>query len=197
MADFHKTEKGTILPLMNLKGKPYLMVAHRLVWFREVMPGAAIETNVYEIGESHAIFVATIRDENGKVLATATKKETQKDFPDFIEKAETGAVGRALAMAGFGTAFTVPDFDEGSRLADAPIAPGGFTEALKSIKADAPKASAAPTISAGPSSEGGDFKRVKMGPAKKVAAPVDGAGLLSSATTSAPTATTTTDEGWN
>jgi hypothetical protein len=38
-----------------------------------------------------------------------------------FEKDETGAVGRALAMCGYGT-LQAPEFDEGDRLADAPLA---------------------------------------------------------------------------
>jgi hypothetical protein len=36
----------------------------------------------------------------GFVIATARKKETEAGFTDYIEKAETGAIGRALAMCG-------------------------------------------------------------------------------------------------
>lgn len=115
-----KTPKGTILPLMNLKGKDYLQVAHRLVWFREQEPDAGIETTYLTLTEDHAVVQARIlRD--GRVVSTGTKRETKKDFPDFTEKAETGAVGRALAMLGYGTQFTLPDLDEGSRLADSPV----------------------------------------------------------------------------
>ena len=113
------TNKGTELPLLNLKGKPYLQVAHRLVWFREEHPLAEIVTSALQLGESHAVFKAEIRIE-GKAVASGHKKETEENFPDFIEKAETGAIGRALAMAGFGTQFE-PELDEGDRLADAPV----------------------------------------------------------------------------
>ncbi len=37
-----------------------------------------------------------------------------------LEKSETGAIGRALALCGFGTQFT-PELDEGERLADSPL----------------------------------------------------------------------------
>ena len=63
---------------------------------------------------------AIIKDSTGRVIATARKKETEIGFPDYIEKAETGAVGRALAMCGYGT-LQAPEFDEGERLADAPV----------------------------------------------------------------------------
>lgn len=46
--------------------------------------------------------------------------ETLEGFGDFIEKAETGAIGRALALVGFGTQFCADELDEGPRLADSP-----------------------------------------------------------------------------
>jgi hypothetical protein len=41
-------------------------------------------------------------------------------FYDYIEKAETGAIGRVLAMCGYGT-LQAPEFDEQDRLVDAPV----------------------------------------------------------------------------
>ena len=41
-------------------------------------------------------------------------------FPDYIEKAETGAMGRALAMCGYGT-LQAWEFDEQERSADTPV----------------------------------------------------------------------------
>lgn len=114
-----RTEKGTELPLINLKGKSYLQVAHRLVWFREDHPDWAIETEIHSISESEALIRAVIKDAAGKTVATAHKSESKAGFGDFIEKAETGAIGRALAYCGYGTQFT-EDLDEGSRIADAP-----------------------------------------------------------------------------
>ena len=63
---------------------------------------------------------ATIKDYMGTVITTARKKETEAGFPDYIEKAETGAIGRALAMCGYGT-LQAPEFDEQERLADARV----------------------------------------------------------------------------
>jgi hypothetical protein len=99
----------------------YLPVAWRLVWFRTEKPQGRILTNAIEINtqEGIAIFQATVMDENGNILAMGTKCETRKGFGDFIEKAETGAIGRALAGAGYGTQFE-PELDEGDRLADSP-----------------------------------------------------------------------------
>lgn len=115
------TAKGTELPIMDLRGKPYLQVAHRLVWFREEQPTASIDTYLLREGDNYAVFKAVIMDKDGNLLATGHKREDAKSFPDYIEKAETGAIGRALAACGYGTQFD-PSFDEGDRLADSPIA---------------------------------------------------------------------------
>jgi hypothetical protein len=110
--------------LINLKGKEYLPVSARLIWFRQEHPDWSIVTTPVEINmeKNFAIFSATIMNAEGKIIATGTKMETIKDFGDFLEKAETGSVGRALAMCGFGTQFA-PEFAEGNRLADAPMGP--------------------------------------------------------------------------
>lgn len=122
-----RTSKGTELPLMDLRGKPYLQVAHRLVWLNDDHVRFNIETTFPKIDDDQTICQARVMicSEIGEVLrqATATKRETKKDFSDHTEKAETGAIGRALAMLGFGTQFTTQDLDEGDRLADAPIEP--------------------------------------------------------------------------
>lgn len=124
-----ETEAGTKLPLISLQGKPYLQVAHRLVWFREEHPNWCIKTEIKgwqfykdEKNDPYAVFQATIITDTGLILATATGQESKLDFKDFIEKAETKAIGRALAMCGYGTQFA-PELDEGDRLADSPIVP--------------------------------------------------------------------------
>jgi hypothetical protein len=122
MSKSFKTPKGTELPLIDLKGKPYLQVAHRLVWFREDHPTWGIITEPHSIDATQATFIAQVRNDEGKLIATGTKQETKTGFPDFIEKAETGAIGRALALCGYGTQFA-PELDEGNRLADSPVIP--------------------------------------------------------------------------
>jgi hypothetical protein len=98
----------------------YLPVAPRIAWFRKEHPYWSIITEVEQLADKAVIMKATIRDMTGTVIATARKKETQNGFPDYIEKAETGAIGRALAMCGYGT-LQAPEFDESERLADAPV----------------------------------------------------------------------------
>ena len=109
-------------------GRTYLPVSARVVWFREVHPDWGVVTEPLEINheKQYAVFRATIFNADGKIMATATKKEDVKGFGDYLEKSETGAVGRALAFCGFGTQFS-PELDEvgGGRLADSPQPMGG------------------------------------------------------------------------
>ncbi len=98
----------------------YLPVAARIAWFRRQHPLWSIITEVEQLGNKAVVMKATIKDMLGTVIATARKKETEVGFPDYIEKAETGAIGRALAMCGYGT-LQAPEFDEQDRLADAPV----------------------------------------------------------------------------
>jgi len=108
--------------LMDLKGKAYLQVMWRLVWFREEHPSWCIDTKLehYDSEKAHAIFSAKIYDENGAQKSTGYGSESAKDFRDFLEKAETKAVGRALAMLGYGTQFA-PELDEEERIVDSPV----------------------------------------------------------------------------
>ncbi len=119
----YRTTKGTELPLLNLRGKEYLEVKYRLVWFREDHPDWSIETELVSVTDVSAYAKATIRDETGRTIATSHKFESIQGFPDFIEKAETGAIGRALALIGYGTQFCADELDEGSRIVDAPATP--------------------------------------------------------------------------
>jgi hypothetical protein len=106
--------------LMDLKGKAYLQVMWRLVWFRDEKPNWCIDTKMESLTENHAVFSAKIYDENGALKSAGYGSESIKDFRDFIEKAETKAVGRALAMLGYGTQFA-PELDEGERIVDSPV----------------------------------------------------------------------------
>lgn len=119
--------------MMNLKGKEYLQVMWRLVWFREVRPLWSIEPEIIEMDDKHAVFRAVIRDEAGTVKCIGHGSESQRDFGDFIEKAETKAVGRALAMLGYGTQFTASELDEGERIVDSPVARSGSREAAQAV----------------------------------------------------------------
>jgi hypothetical protein len=157
--------------MMQLKGKDYLPVAGRLVWFRGQAPQGprpewGIETafEILDLDAGVAMARATIRDEHGRIRATATKLETRKGFPDFTEKAETGSIGRALALLGYGTQFA-PELDEGEeRIVDSPQAPRGSSRqappaddlALPGERQAAPAASTPPASDRRTAARGGE-----------------------------------------
>jgi hypothetical protein len=111
----------------------YLPVAARLVWFREEHPDYGIDTQpvLLDTGKGVAVFSAAVTDETGRLLAAGVKMETARGFADFVEKASTGAIGRALGVLGYGTQFA-PEFDEEERIVDAPKAPAPNGRAWKS-----------------------------------------------------------------
>lgn len=136
--------------LMQIKSRngtaDYLPVQWRIVWFRSLCPDGVIETEMVHLdldketeeevyqwnndlrrsekvikrAPGFAVFRATVKDGRGGV-AQGTKSEKAASFGDYIEKAETGAIGRALAALGYGTQFTGDEFDENQRIADAPV----------------------------------------------------------------------------
>lgn len=113
--------------LTKLKGQDYLEVKWRLVWLRTEAPDARIETTLISHDpEKLAVFKAVVTLADGRT-GSGHGSETPNDFRDYLEKAETKAIGRALGSLGFGTQFC-DDFDTGIRadgtpsLADAPVA---------------------------------------------------------------------------
>lgn len=108
--------------LTTVNGNDYLEVKWRLAWLRSAQPNAVIETELVRHDDGLAIFRASIALPEGGA-ASGYGSEGADDFRDYIEKAETKAIGRALAALGFGTQFC-PDFEFGAaagRVVDAPI----------------------------------------------------------------------------
>jgi len=139
-----KTPKGSELPILDMRGKPYLQVAYRLVWFREERPLWTIETEPVALTDNSSYFKATIRDESGRIMATGHKFEDKQGFADHREKAETGAIGRALALVGYGTQFCADELDEGQRLADSPMQPARQAAPARQAPVVAPSSGLAP-----------------------------------------------------
>lgn len=106
----------------NIKGKKYLPVAWRLVWFREEHPDWSIETEIKDYPvEQRAVARAKISNEQGRVIATGHKTATPRQMiKDYVELAETGSIGRALAYCGYGTQFA-PELEEDEQIVDSPV----------------------------------------------------------------------------
>ncbi|MEZ4523254.1 MAG: hypothetical protein R3A46_16665 [Thermomicrobiales bacterium] len=96
----------------------YLDVKWRIVWFRTEHPNGSISTRLMsDPGVSPAVIQATVTLENG-VTATGFGQCGEDDWSDWLEKAETRAIGRALALLGYGTQFC-EEFDE--IISDSPV----------------------------------------------------------------------------
>lgn len=97
--------------LSNFDGREYLEVKWRLLWLRSEHPEARMATEIVQHNEEggFALFRAEVEIPGGG-KATGWGSETVRDFHDYIEAAETKALGRALAALGYGTQFC-QDFD--------------------------------------------------------------------------------------
>ena len=117
--------------------KDYLPVCWRIAWFRLECPNGTIETEIVHLdldrdteeevyqwnqenrrsekvvkrAQGFAVCRAVVKNGNGGI-ATGIKSEKAASFADFIEKADTGSIGRALAALGYGTQFTGDEFSE-------------------------------------------------------------------------------------
>jgi hypothetical protein len=99
--------------LVKINGRAdYLEVRYRLLWLRADHPDADLDTRCLEHapGESASFWARVVIPGGG--AATGHGVETSGDFRDYYEKAETKAIGRALAALGYGTQFCL-DHDFG------------------------------------------------------------------------------------
>lgn len=134
----------------KLKGKDYLEVKWRLLWLRTEQPDAVIRTELvaHDREQRWAMFRATVILPSGGE-ATGYGQEDAKGFAgnpgDYPEKAETKALGRALAALGYGTQFADDhEFSAGDpeRVVDSPVA--------SPAKAAPAGATPSPAVSAAP-----------------------------------------------
>lgn len=114
--------------LTKVGSSDYLEVKWRIVWFRKEFPNGSITTELVEHRQGeYALFKATVTSSDG-AIAVGHGSEVPSDFRDYVEKAETKAIGRALAALGYGTQ-NCDDFEFGAsqgRVVDSPVDFGGL-----------------------------------------------------------------------
>lgn len=103
---------------VNIKGKQYVLVADRVIYFNENYPNGQIETDLITSPESEKIVIkATIVPDVSKPrkftgYSQATVGDGYINKTSALENAETSAVGRALAMMGIGVIESIASVDE-------------------------------------------------------------------------------------
>lgn len=108
--------------------KSILDAAPRIAWFRAEHPADSewqiVTTPTFE-DETGSQFRAEIINPAGRVVATGYRFVKATSFENHREKAETQAIARALAVAGYGTIYALESSDdtndEPSAQPDAPI----------------------------------------------------------------------------
>ena len=106
----------TKLKTINIKGKEYVEVNERLIYFRKNFPNFSLTSEVLEKTEKSILILATISNDEGKVIATGMAEEekgsTFINKTSYVENCETSAWGRALANFGIGLETSVASADE-------------------------------------------------------------------------------------
>lgn len=112
--------------LTTVGGNDYLETKWRVYWFRSEHPNGTISTELIEhVAGNYAVFKASAsKGYSGAIdavefdggSATGYASETFDDFRDYLEKAETKALGRALAALGYGVQFAGDDFEDVDRI---------------------------------------------------------------------------------
>lgn len=133
----------------------YLPVQARLLWFRLKYPAGRIVKKYLQLDDAAAVVEAQVfPDAEAKnCIATGIARRVSKNDDiygeRYVECAETAAVGRGLAEAGFGTQFCDihSDYEDLSDLADAPVSPSQAAAAPKNNRPAAPTEKRSPAAS--------------------------------------------------
>lgn len=107
----------------------YLDVKYRKLWFRLMHPEGKITKRIVKLENDFAIIESKVylsrNDPEDAYVSCAFAQRWRKDDDayglKYVETAETAAVGRALADAGFGIQFSEPGEEQDASLVDAPV----------------------------------------------------------------------------
>jgi hypothetical protein len=104
---------------IDIKGKLYVQVSDRVVYFNDAYPNGCINTILVSDVESNRIIIKAMVIPDIKEMDRAFTGYAQEVIGDgfinktsALENAETSAVGRALAMMGIGVLDSIASVDE-------------------------------------------------------------------------------------
>lgn len=102
----------------NIKGKEYVEVNQRLLFFRNesTYAGWSIESDLVDLQPASCCIKAIIRDAEGRIRATGHAQEDRTSSminkTSYVENCETSALGRALAALGIGIETSIASANE-------------------------------------------------------------------------------------
>lgn len=100
---------------VDIKGKQYVPVAERVIWFNENVEDGSITTELLSEPAADRIVIKATVEAGGKVFTGHAQETIGEGFinkTSALENAETSAVGRALAMMGIGVIESIASSDE-------------------------------------------------------------------------------------
>lgn len=108
--------KDLVEKAIDFKGKKYVLVADRVLYFNETYKDGSITTELVSKPDDEMVVVKATVKPNEKQTFTgysqATWGEGYINKTSALENAETSAVGRALAFMGIGVIESIASIDE-------------------------------------------------------------------------------------
>ena len=103
---------------VNIKGKEYITVNERLIYFRKqaTFKGWRIVEDLIELNEKEGVFKVSIVNQNDDVITSAHAQEYRDasyiNKTSFLENGFTSALGRALGYLGIGIDTSIASAEE-------------------------------------------------------------------------------------
>lgn len=116
-----KKDKSLRKKAIQIKGKSYVLVSDRIIFFNESYPNGSIESKIVSYDGGKVVMKSKVTPDvtvptrffTGYSQADETQGMVNKTAA--LENAETSAVGRALAMMGIGVLDSIASVDEMSK----------------------------------------------------------------------------------
>ena len=103
---------------VNIKGKEYITVNERLIYFRKqpIFKGWRILEELVELNDKEGIFKVSILDKENNIISSAHAQEYRDSSyinkTSFVENGYTSALGRALGYLGIGIDVSIASANE-------------------------------------------------------------------------------------
>lgn len=104
------------LKTINIKGKEYVEVNERIIFFRKNYKNHSLTTEVIDKTDDTVLIKATVLNEEGVTIATGHAEEVKGSTfinkTSYVENCETSAIGRCLGCLGIGIDTSVASYEE-------------------------------------------------------------------------------------